>query len=65
MFYFKLKTMKFLNMKLVLILKRLKKLQEELVRDCSIEKSYKYTTYRIPHKNKDIEYKKFDCQKMG
>ena len=61
MFYFKLKTMKFLNMKLVLILK----LQEELVRDCSIEKNYKYTTYRIPHKNKDIEYKKFDCQKMG
>ena len=56
--------MKFLNMKLVLILKRLKKLQEELVRDCSIEKGYKYTTYRIPHKNKDIEYKKFDYQKM-
>lgn len=65
MFYFKLKTMKFLNMKLVLILKRLKKLQEELVIDRSIEKSYKYTTYRIPHKNKDKEYKKFDCQKMG
>ena len=64
MFYFKVKDDEILKYEISFDIETLKKLQEELVRDCSIEKNYKYTTYRIPHKNKDIEYKKFDCQKM-
>lgn len=65
MFYFKVKDDEILKYEIIFDIETFKKVTGRISQRLCIEKSYKYTTYRIPHKNKDMEYKKFDCQKMG
>lgn len=43
----------------------LKSKERDLIRDCHSEVSKSYTTYGLPHRNRNVLYKKFDYKLIG
>lgn len=60
MFYYKVDGNKIFKYEVSYDLEIVKKLQNELANDCSIEKEYTYSSVGIPHRDKNVKYKKFD-----
>ena len=60
MFYYKVDGNKIFKYEVSYDLEIVKKLQNELANDCSIEKEYTYSSVGIPHRDKNVKYKKFE-----
>ena len=60
MFYYKVDGNKIFKYEVSYDLEIVKKLQNELANDCSIEKEYTYSSVGIPHRAKNVKYKKFE-----
>lgn len=60
MFYYKVDGNKIFKYEVSYDLEIVKKLQNELANDCSIEKEYTYSSVGIPRRDKNVKYKKFE-----
>lgn len=60
MFYYKVDGNKIFKYEVSYDLEIVKKLQNELANDCSIEKEYTYSSVGVPRRDKNVKYKKFE-----
>lgn len=60
MFYYKVDGDKIFKYEVSYDLEIVKKLQNDLANNCSLEKEYTYSSVGIPHREKNVKYKKFE-----
>lgn len=60
MYYYKVLDKKIFKYEVSYDLEKVKSLQNNLANDCSIEKEYTYSSVGVPHRDKNVKYKKFE-----
>lgn len=60
MYYYKVLDKKIFKYEVSYDLEKVKSLQNDLANDCSIEKEYTYSSVGVPHRDKNVKYKKFE-----
>ena len=60
MYYYKVLDKKIFKYEVSYDLEIIKKIQNDLANDCSIEKEYTYSSIGIPYRDKNVKYKKFE-----
>lgn len=60
MYYYKVKENKIFKYEVIYDLEKVRELLNDLVMNCSEEKTYHYTSVGIPRRDLNVKYKRFD-----